>query len=1241
MRRLPFSRPLSLLGALALTIPLAATGAVTAVAAPAEALTAPATISVPGLTATVAADFPQVIGYQLAGKHLGGRTATVQEVLIDGRPQAVQGVTAQRDDATKVSYQVSLAGGTSFTAEILVDTVASHAEGTRNVTRPTLTFRVTSLRGGHTIEIPGHSLVSLSANDAGAAFAAATTGTARGASAEDPEAGVQDTFGTITAATPLDDQAVGSAYLLLSTAEVAVGLETNATPDQAGPGTQFNNGRWSRRVVADAAGTPTLTASAGEWTYRSAAATDAVGDEARPYAALVFAGDANSSGTIDWQDAAVAYADVTEPVRGAEDNSNWVVTHIPFNFASQATHPFLRTADDVKRVSLATDGLGQRVMLKGYGSEGHDSAHPDYASNVNNRAGGAADLKTLFDTTRDVNAVYGIHVNTTEAYPDAQSFSTLDLAGNAGWDWLGKSYYINQRQDLGKGKVTSRFQALRDEFPLASYPAFRWIYIDVYYGSGWTADRLGQELNKQGWEVGSEWSDKFERHSVWSHWANDENYGGASLKGMNSEVIRFIDNANKDTWNPDVALGYPQVVEFEGWTGHQDQRAFYANVWGNNLPAKFIQASRLMRHETEAADAATRHTWTTANGTVATGTTAVTNRSHGSQVAEQIRTDMAASREISYDGATVLRGSTYLLPWTDNGTKEGAPRLYHYNPAGTETTWQLTRAFASQGSLTLYRLTDQGKVKVADLPVTEGAVTIPASAFAEVPATDLASTAFVLYPATAPDVTVDPQWGAGTVFTDPGFNAGNLQVYTTTGTVSAVKDAHNDPVAQIGAGAGSLAQGFTLEPGTYEGSAWVEIGGGRAQREVSVSVSGKGLGPAGSQTGQDTSAATAEQPVTVAFEDFEHVPQGWGPFVKGDAGGSTDPRTVLAPLNSPYTQKGWTAPNGRVKATDDVIGGHWSLKSHSENAGLVYRTVPQTMDLRAGHRYRVSFDYENAKAGVYQWVTAYDVLGQDGATAVTLDTTDLPEATVPTRFSEELVAGGCGSYWVGLRSVRGGVDAADLTLDNFRVEDLGASPQVPGCAAAAVSLRGSLQEGSTGQVVTTVTNSEPTAVTDVTSQLVVPQGWRATPRGSATASRVGAGETFSVTWDVAVPQGAGGRTFTLGHQATYSVDGTPRTTSATTKASVLGGVNPNGVTFLSDLPVNPAFNRNGWGPVERDLGNGEQEQGDGPALRVDGVAYPKGLGRTPALTWASTWEDSATPLPPPSAWTTPRPPRAR
>jgi len=228
----------------------------------------------------------------------------------------------------------------------------------------------------------------------------------------------------------------------------------------------------------------------------------------------------------------------------------------------------------------------------------------------------------------------------------------------------------------------------------------------------------------------------------------------------------------------------------------------------------------------------------------------------------------------------------------------------------------------------------------------------------------------------------------------------------------------------------------------------------------------------GIQPGADTSSATPTSPVTTVFEDFEHVTEGWGPFVKGNAGGSTDPRTVLAPLNAPYTQRGWTAPNGRVKVTDDVVAGHWSLKAHSENQGLVYRTVPQTVPLQAGHRYRVSFDYESTDAGAYSWVTGYTTLGATEPVDTYLDTTDIPQQTTPTHFTEELTAGACGEYFVGLYKNQGGGEQVDFSLDNFRVEDLGVAPTQPSCMTPQLSVEGSLVTGQAGTVRSTISNAE-------------------------------------------------------------------------------------------------------------------------------------------------------------------------
>ncbi|MDY3678081.1 MAG: endo-alpha-N-acetylgalactosaminidase family protein [Actinomyces urogenitalis] len=1199
--RLPrWVRPISLVFATILAVP-ATTMVASAVETP---LAGPAIIRANGLTVRVSDTFPQVLGYTYAGKTFGANEDAVTSVLIDGTERAVKEVSAFQKDGAQVDYTVRFEGtDVIMKATLLAENVTSQQEGTTGAVRPALTFTITELAGAHTVEIPDLGLASISSTSAGNEYATAVTSTTRDTKSS------ADSIGTLTNETAVGR--TGSAYTFLSAEGVAVGLETNAAAYNANgktPGTAGDfNGRWTNAVAAKD-GATVMSVQPGQWTYRGTTATDAIGDDPRPYATVVFTGDANSDGAVNWQDGAIAYADVAEEIRGTEANHNWVITHIPFNFASQATHPFQRTADDVKRVSLATDGLGQRVMLKGYGAEGHDSAHVDYANNINNRAGGEDGLKTLLKATEDVNAIYGVHVNATEAYGESQDFGTLPFTGGRGWNWLGQSYYLNLHQDLGSGAIVKRFQDFRDEFPLEDYPNFRWIYLDVYYGSGWTADRLGHELNSMGWEVGSEWSEKFERYSTWSHWSNDENYGGYTLKGMSSQIIRFIDNAHKDTWNPNVVLGYPQIVDFEGWTGHQDQVAFYRNLWGNNLPAKFLQASRLMRQSSEAVDGGTRLTYTFANGTVGTGVTTVSRETAGNQVKTVTDADMAASRSLTYDGAEVLRGTSYLLPWTDNGTEAGAPRLYYYNPDGTESTWTLTNVYKDQASLALYRLTDAGKVKVADLPVSDGQVTIPASAYADVPAAERSATAFVLYPASTPSAVTEPHWGEGSFLTNPGFDGG-LEGYTTSGEVVATTDAQRDPIARLGAGESSLSQQVTgLEAGTYQASAWVEVAGGTSTRPVQVSVSGNGVSPALSQQLGASQEASAEAPVTTVFENFENVTQGWGIFVKGNAGGSTDPRTVMAPLNAPWTQKGATMPDGNVKPTDDVIGGHWSLRSHEENNGLIYRTVPQTVDFTSGHRYRVSFDYENAYNGSYNWVTGYTRTGAQGSADYVVDRTVMPQRTTATRFESEFTAGACGSYYVGLE--RGNVGGAfdDFTIDNVRVEDLGEADDAPGCLLPSVSFVQPPQAGQAVTVNAVLTNNGDSEATNLAGSLSLPAGWSVQPV-SASADTLAPGAQARMSWTVTAPQDSAGQTVRATLTVDYLVEGQERSVVGSAQAQVLRSVHPNGMTYLSDLPFSTVYQvSNGWGPIERDTSNGENQAGDGATMALRGTEYDKGLG---------------------------------
>jgi len=150
-------------------------------------------------------------------------------------------------------------------------------------------------------------------------------------------------------------------------------------------------------------------------------------------------------------------------------------------------------------------------------------------------------------------------------------------------------------------------------------------------------------------------------------------------------------------------------------------------------------------------------------------------------------------------------------------------------------------------------------------------------------------------------------------------------------------------------------------------------------------------------------------------EDFEHIPDGLYPFIKGPAGGINDPRTHLAELHEPYTQRGW---NGKV--IDDVISGNWSIKVHGEPAGLMLQTIPQTVRFVAGETYTVSFKYE-AMGPDYALV-----FGEDDEVNFSVT---LKEATIPTDCTFSFVAGKSGNSWFGIAKLND--SETDMVLDDL------------------------------------------------------------------------------------------------------------------------------------------------------------------------------------------------------------------
>src|SRR5690625_3699526 len=447
----------------------------------------------------------------------------------------------------------------------------------------------------------------------------------------------------------------------------------------------------------------------------------------KPTIKIAIAEDLNDDDKVDWQDAAIAYRDIMQDIQGSEDVNNNVGTRIAMNFGSQAQQPFLKTLDNVKKVSLATDDLGQSVLLKGYGNEGHDSAHPDYGD-VGERMGGEIDLNTLINQGAKYNAEFGVHINAQETYPEADAFSDDLILGtdNLGWNWIDQSYVIDKMYDLTSGLREKRLDELKEVAPNLAF-----IYLDVWYQDQWESNRVSEQFHERGWRLTTEFSNVLHNFSTWEHWATDKNYGGKTLKGKNSELLRFISNHQRDSWmlnapewggaSDNPLLGGFELAGFEGWQSDKNFDNFTNMTFNTNLSTKFLQKYYITN-------------WTTVDGDPAETNLEKEIRLQDPSNDDEVvvsRKDDSRERVIKLNNKVVLDGSTYLLPWVKQDFKNPTPKadkLYHWNLEGGETTWTLTEDFADASTVYVYELTDQGRTDKKEVKVVDGQVTLTAEA---------------------------------------------------------------------------------------------------------------------------------------------------------------------------------------------------------------------------------------------------------------------------------------------------------------------------------------------------------------------------------------------------------------------------------------------------------------------------------------------------------------------------------
>jgi len=647
-------------------------------------------ISSSSMKAYIGKDFPVVARYVVGPDVFCGQSEMLDKVEING-VSITPDVTPQTDfisGTASKTYSVALKDEKSG-IDMVMDVKIS-------IDKNNLTWEAVKITKNAgcppivTINVPRLNLISVESDQTGAGFA--------GAKASTTTTQPADVFSDFNDFTPVSSDSY--LYAFLTYDKLSAGLWSNSEAE--------NDKRIRLHNSAE-----TMSLTSAPWYYErgaAAAAKTAYEFPAKselPCAKVAIAGDLNGDGKLDWNDGALAYRSIMNYPQGSEVVKEMVNHRIVMNYAGMAPNPYLKTADNVKKVYMATDGLSQSILLKGYGNEGQDSSNSEYAD-IAEHQGGLEDFQKLLQMSHKYNTEVGINISAQETYPESASFSEKIVA------------------DLAALKADAAKQKDNLDF----------IYLDVWYQDSWETRRVAEEINSLGWRFTTEYSAQGEYDSAWQHWSTDAVSGGAGAKGLNSDIIRFLRNDHKDSHvlnypsfggtadNP--LLGGYRLYGFEGWGQDQNFNNYIKGTYNENLPTRFLQHYYVTKWENYADDETGKTTSPVGNHEKEitlkndAGDTVVVTRN------EKQRNDSNIERTITLNGKVVLNDVTYLLPWTDVENKE--EKLYHWNLDGGTTTWDLQDGWKSLGTVIIYELSDQGRINKKTINVSGGKVTLEAKA---------------------------------------------------------------------------------------------------------------------------------------------------------------------------------------------------------------------------------------------------------------------------------------------------------------------------------------------------------------------------------------------------------------------------------------------------------------------------------------------------------------------------------
>ena len=766
--------------------------------------------------------FPRVIKYKLAsGKTMDGNFTPIEKLVLTSR--GADGKMTNKEYRPEVTFTEIDAASATYDLKL---------------TNPNATIRMSARVEGNVfklevigvdeepgdqnrvfgIEIPGLNLISATNQDQGAQFAGANITTDVRKSS--------DTFLDLNQHSLTDTKPLPYAYTFLTNGKVAAGLAGNGMLSDDNS-SSIGSDHFTKQTKAE--GTTLRTSLSGTtWIYRRSDYYKTFQDlrdkypeeqdvskivdkvykmdpeEQKPYIWVVVTEECNGDDVLNWQDAAYAYRPLRNRVFDDEKIPDLVVQRLIMQQAGVGNYPFTAVLDETKRVSLNTDNLGQMILDK-FHNEGYwgDFTHYD------DHLGGWRDFNNMVDeATTKYNGYVGVHSNFTEYFAKAEQFSTeltdkLKDGGvhaeNNGYKAFGaflqQAYTIDDIADSVSGDRRERLTTFKQDVPNLGF-----VYSDVWSKGNWRGRRAGEDYRAADIGYMVEWPYINFEDSPWAHWGVEKGYGGMSLKGITSDIMRFVWN-DRDRWDNDAFSDEPDRVanarnllmgadttNWEGWWNngrtHRYDRVIF-QIFDTNLPTKFMQHFPIMSMKLD--DEGWAENVVFENG-----------------VRAYHKDGNVKDRVITIDGKVVYEDNTYLLPWDDGHLAEKEPyesstadyrpgensdlaaqritmttdptKLYFWSAKNgdetvkdiADTTWDLPDGWSSAAKVYLYKLTDIGRVEEREIPVTNGKITLTGMKSA---------TPYVVYKerqATSAEQIEEIELGDGGLVRDPGFSAGVL-----------------------------------------------------------------------------------------------------------------------------------------------------------------------------------------------------------------------------------------------------------------------------------------------------------------------------------------------------------------------------------------------------------------------------------------------------------------------------------